>query len=196
MTQIQVMLTINQKSKSIPYPAASHPNSQNYGFHVLKGKLNKCEKVQEASDNASIINILKILNRNESPFFSVGCEKSYNHDREGYWVKGYVEFAFNYENLVSDAARYFPLFFHFSKYIHEFISRNNVQFWWDLQPANFEKVPCMGFSACIWITTGLFPTALQAKEVWEQSVDMLSAYLEPLGKPEKMKPIYGSSTRQ
>ena len=194
MTSMQIMLTINQQSKSIPYPAASHSDSQNYGFHVLKGKLDKCENVKEATETPSIISILKNLNSNESPFFSVGCERSYNQDNEGHWAKGYIEFAFNYEQLVTDAAQYFPLYFHFTKFIDEYLKVNEVQFWWDLQPAKFKKVSCMGYSSCIWITTGFHSSEEEAKQVWEKSINMLDEYLSKHGNPKDLMPIYGSKT--
>lgn len=189
MTNMQVMLTINQRSKAIPYSAASHADSQNSGFRVLKGRLDKIESIQEAKDNKSIQEILRILNATESPFFSVGCEKAFNKGQDGYWEKGYIEFAFNYIHAISDAAHYFPLFFHFSREAAEYLKQHDIQFWWELQPANFIAANCTGFSCCVWITTGNFSTTDEAKKEWETGVAILSNFLHAV-KQSDAEPIY------
>lgn len=124
MTNGQILMTINQRSKAIPYPAANHADSQNYGFQILKGKLDKIEGIQEAKDSKCIQEILGVLNATESPFFSAGCEKSFNKEANGCWAKGYIEFAFNYSKAVNDAIHYFPLFFHFSREAAEYLHRS------------------------------------------------------------------------
>jgi hypothetical protein len=60
---------------------------------VLKGKLHKVASIQEAKDNSALQQVLKIINAAESAFFSVGCERSFNHGPQGFWAKGYIEFA-------------------------------------------------------------------------------------------------------
>lgn len=189
MTNTQVMLTINQQSKAIPYPAASHADSQNFGFRVLKGKPDKIENVQEAKDSKCIQEILRILNTAESPFFSVGCEKSFNQGPDGFWAKGYIEFAFNYGKAISDATHYFSLFFHFSREASEYLAQHDIQFWWELQPANFITAKCTGFSCCVWITTRNFSSAVKAKIEWESAVALLSTFLRAV-KQLDAEPIY------
>lgn len=192
LTAIQNMLTVNERSKSIPYPAATNADSQNYGFRVLKGKPDKVDRVKEASDLPALIGILKSLNSSASPFFSVGCEKSFNESTGGLWAKGYVEFAFNYAKLVSDAAQYFPLFFHFNKDAAAFLGSNNVQFRWDLQPAKFEAIDLAGFSCCVWITTGRHSSLEATTEIFSDALGLLQSSLDRYGEPEGMIPIYGA----
>jgi len=189
MSNLQVVLTINEQPKEIPYPPASNAFSQNFGFRVLKGNLDKIESIQEAEDSECIRRFLRSLNSGESPFFSVGCEKSFNQDTNGYWAKGYIEFAFNYRKLVSDATHYFPLFFHFNRYIADYIKERDVQFWWELQPARFKAANCDGFSCCIWITTGYFQSPDEARNIWESAISMLRVFVEGIMKPDA-EPIY------
>ena len=189
MTSIPIMLTINQRSKSIPYPAASDAGSQNFGFRVLKGKLDKIGNIQEAKNSQCIQEILRTLNADDSPFFSVGCEKAFNEGPNGHWAKGYIEFAFNYSKLVTDATYYFPLFFHFNKHATDFLPHHDVQFWWDLQPANFVAAKCVGFSCCVWVTTGMIATSNGARNEWESAVTLLSSFLRA-AKQSNADPIY------
>lgn len=197
MTGLQIVLTINQRSKSIPYPAETHSGSQNFGFRVLKGRLDKIEGIQEAKDSSCIKQLLCTLNAEASPFFSVGCEKSFNRSPSGFWAKGYIEFAFNYSKLVSDAAQYFPLFFHFSRYASDYVTKHDVQFWWELQQARFEAADCEGFSCCVWITTGQFGSSAESQVEWESAVEMLGAFIEAvkIRNPDS-QPIYGRTDRQ
>jgi hypothetical protein len=189
MISIQIMLTINQQSKIIPYPATNNVDSQNYGFRVLKGNLDKIQYIQEAKDSKCIQEILRTLNSTDSSFFSVGCEKSYNEDRDGFWVKGYIEYAFNYRKLIIDATHYFPLFFHFNKQVSVLLSQHKLQYWWDLQPANFLAAKCDGFSCCIWVTTGSFLGMAEAKDEWEFAVEQLSTFFKTVKQPN-FEPIY------
>lgn len=190
MTASQNMLTVNARSKSIPYPAATNVHSQNYGFRILKGKPGKVDRVKEASDLPALIGILKAINSPASPFFSVGCEKAFPEFNGGFCAKGYVEFAFNYSRLVSDATQYFPLFFHFNRYAADFLSSNNVQFWWDLQPAEFKAIDLAGFSCCVWVTTEIYPSVEAAISVFSSSLELLNSFLGQYGAPEGMTPIY------
>jgi hypothetical protein len=167
---------VNQRSKAIPYPPESHPTSQNFGFRVLKGKPHKVKDIQEARDNPAIQRVLEVLNEDRSPFFSVGCEKSFNRRPTGYWAKGYIEFAANFKEFIVDARNYFPLFFHFNKGIASYVANHHIQYWWDLQPADFTAAKCAGFSCCVWITTGDFPSAELARDEWNAAVGQLSDY--------------------
>jgi hypothetical protein len=191
VTANQILLTVNQRAKAIPYPPATNSGYQNFGFRVLKGKLDKIANVQEAKDIACLQEILGVLNDDASPFFSVGCEKSFNVRSTGHWAKGYIEFAYNYKEPVSDARHYFPLFFQFTKSTAEYVEHHDVQYWWDLQPASFEAINCAGFSCCIWITTGMFAQAESARTEWEAAVRKLSDFLRSVKIPTgKITQIY------
>lgn len=193
MTEMKVILSINSIGKAVPYGPATHANSENYGFKPLKGKDREIEEIPEAKGYPAIISILKSLNDHESPFFSVGCEKSINDSQNGHWAKGYIEFSFNYQELVSDAVQYFPLFFHFQRYSEDFLRNNEVQFHWELQAAQFVDAGLPGFTACVWVTTGLLQSESDARSLWELAVSELDSYLSKHGRPGKGTQIYGSN---
>lgn len=192
---MQVVLTINERYKDIPYKSQTHEDgSQNFGFTVLKGKPEKASQIQEAKDNGHLRNIVEKLNVIDTPFFSVGCEKSFNKSEGEYWAKGYIEFSYNYEKLLKEATYYFQLFFHFNNYIKDYVARADVQYWWELQPGNFKAVNCSGFTCCVWITTGESNNMDTVKEILGASVDKLAEYLQTV-RPIDLPRVYGQQKR-
>jgi hypothetical protein len=152
--------------------------------------LNRIPSIQEAKDSPVIQDILTVLNDELSPFFSVGCEKSYNYGGSDHWAKGYIEFAYNDRKLIADAGHYFSLFFHFNSGAAQYVNEHQIQYWWDLQPALFKAVNSAGFSCCIWITTGRFSSPQEARNEWESAVSMLSDYFRSVKTPNATSPIY------
>ena len=191
MTSLKSPLSVDHRGKGVPYAAIDHGDSKNHGFKCLKGTPHLVQGIEEARDVPSMQRLLTALNEENSPFFSVGCEKSFNSAAEGHWVKGYVEFAFNYEVLVRDATNYFPLYFHFTRHAAEFLKDNNVQIWWELQAAEFSKAKCTGFTCAVWVTTGFFATPQNARAVWEAALELLTTFIAQAA-PFKGKPIYES----
>lgn len=147
----QVFLTIDSRSKSIPYPAASNADSQNFGFKPLKGKLDKVDRVRELSEIPGVADLLRAINASETAFFSVGCEKFIGPNTDGtYYVRGYVEFAFNHPEFLRDV-QYMALFATFNRYI---VDKPMTEEWsvnWHLEPAFFQKVDTSGYSCCMWL---------------------------------------------
>jgi len=159
----------------------------------MKGKPEKVESIKEAEGHPVIIEILKILNDKTSPFFSVGCEKRMNKNGTQYWMRGFIEFSYNYVELVSDATSYFPLFFHFNKDSPEFLETNYVNYWFGINPVHFKKTDTHGFSCCVYITTAEFNDENSAYSCWSSGVKYLSDYL---GTKEDfdLTPIYGKKS--
>lgn len=193
MSSQKILLTINERSKHVPYPPSSSDGSENFGFRVLKGKADKIDSIAELKDNEALKKIVHTINEDASPFFSVGCEKSFNRSANSFWAKGYIEFAYNCARAVSDAAQYFPLFFHFNRFAQRFTESNNVQFWFELQPAFFKKIDSAGFTCCVWITTGGHSSQEESFDAWCSAVQTLDSFLASvkIGKQER---IYGSKT--
>ncbi|MBR1302175.1 hypothetical protein [Bradyrhizobium sp. AUGA SZCCT0042] len=176
---MKLMLTIEQRSKHVPYPADfSHGQSQNHGFRTLKSDLGAIEAIPEVGDCPTFREALLAINGPDTPFFSVGCEKSLNRNKGMWSKKGYLEFAFNCADRIGDAASYFPIFFHFnrSKATSEFLSRHPVQICWELQPAYFVKIAKSGFTCCVWITTTQYSTAAKCESIWNEAVLLTALY--------------------
>jgi hypothetical protein len=178
-----IFLTVEDRTKDIPYPAESHQDSQNFGFKPLKGKPEKVAKIQEAKGFPGIIAALESINEYESPFFSIGCEKYIGPEQfGGFYARGYIEFAFNYTKMVSfaQAADLFRLF-------SEFSSQRGVPasttYNFDLQPAHFRKAMVDGYSCCVWIRTGGHPDYDRAQNAYNEAALFLGDFIDGMGAP-------------
>ena len=176
---VKLLLAIERRAKSIPYPREEREDGTNHGFKDLKSNPSAIHEVAEIRDCSSLRDALMAINDPDTQFFTVGCEKSLNEHKGKYWKKGFIEFSFNHPELVRDAGSYFPLFFHFHQALPtaEFLSQHSIQFCWELQGCRFRKVGVEGFTCCVWITTGDYPTADESEDVWDEGVRLIGKYL-------------------
>ncbi|ATF04056.1 hypothetical protein PhaeoP75_04457 (plasmid) [Phaeobacter gallaeciensis] len=180
----QVFLTVEDRQKDIPYPPETHQDSQNFGFKPLKGKSEKVDKIQEAKGFPGIIAALKAINVQDSPFFSIGCEKYIGPEQYGgYYARGYIEFAFNYARMVSfpQAADLFRCFsiYYAQHEIYEYTTYN-----FDIQPAYFVKAKTDGYTCCVWIRTGHHASHKEAEQAYNKAVQLLADFISTVGPPE------------
>ena len=176
----QLRLTIDPGFKTIPYtPAVRDGGSVCHGFKPLKGRPGaEAEAIEEARDADCLKRALVDINKAETSFFTVGCEKSWNTEASGFWVKGYIEFAFNFSDLAADATSYFVAFFHFNRLLEQRSYTAPVSFHWELQGACFlDANRSSGFTAAVWIETGVGPSAELVRQVWCGAVDILRDHL-------------------
>jgi len=119
MQNTTVFLSMKNGGKGIPCGGADEDRpdgSRNHGFKSLKSNPAEIEAIPEAQGITALKNALIALNAADSPFFTEGCKKAFGKNDSGHWVSGYLEFAFNYGELVADAAFYFKLFFPFNQW--------------------------------------------------------------------------------
>jgi len=177
---MKLLFAIEQRSKSLPYPRDEREDGVNIGFQPLKGAAESdILAIPETADSLPLRQALLALNAKETDLFTVGCEKSLNLNQTRHWKKGYLEFAYNYAEVVADAVPYFVLFFHFQQAAdtRKFIASNRIQFIWEIQGVRFTKISRDGFACCVWITTGEFETAAECERVWGEAVRLLTRYL-------------------
>jgi hypothetical protein len=195
---MKLILVIEQGSKGIPYPAELDDGRTNHGFQDLKGNTNAVQAIAEVQDCPALRDALVAINAPETPFFTVGCEKSPNQGEGMFWKSGYLEFAFNYAEMVSDAARYFPLFFHFNQAtpLREFLAAHQIQFCWELQACRFRKAGVGGFTCAVWINTRGYSTPAECETVWDEAVDHLAGFLVnfKISNLPPFQPMYGPSS--
>lgn len=190
--QTQLMLSIRNRGKGVPYGGRGVPRengSANYGFKALKGKPEEAALIHEVQDDEHFRNALVAINDQNTPFFTVGCEKSFNKDDEGFWARGYLELAFNYCELVEDAKWYFKLFFDFNNHVWQNKFNEPTQYHFEMEGAHFFEGNCAGYTVAIWITTAVLPTNEEVKEVWGKSVDFLTSFLTEYQSSD-LPPIY------
>jgi len=146
-------LTISARPKGIPYPGIGkyEDGAVRYAFKPLKGRPEETAKIYEAQDDAPLMDLLLAFNDELTGVFTIGCEKSFNHDEErGHWAKGYVEFAINDKRLVVDAQHYFKIFWVFNDFMHKQKFNEPVTFHWELEPAEFQDAAVVGITAAVW----------------------------------------------
>ncbi len=182
---------MDERTKRIPYPPETHPDSQNYGFRSLKGKPDRAAKIKEANGFPGMIAALRSLNSDGSPFFSIGCEK-YIGPQEfgGFYARGYIEFAYNYSQLVN-FAQTADLFRVFSAFCSAREIDPRVTYNFDLQPAHFATVNTDGYSCCLWTRTGDHASIAEAKQSYNDAVKTLAEFFDGWGPPSpEPKRIY------
>lgn len=191
---LKLTLMIEQRSKGIPYPSEVREDSTNHGFKDLKSDSSLVDTVSEIEDCPVLRNALVVTNAPDTPFFTVGCEQSLNPHQGKFWKRGYLEFSYNYVELLSDATHYFRLFFHFNQlqHVREFLSKHPIHLGWELQGCRFRKRDVVGFTCCVWITVGDHATAAECEAVWNEAVDHVAGFLAAVKiTPPASSPLYG-----
>jgi len=179
--EAELILTIKNRIKAIPYiPERRGDGTVNYGFRVLKGRLDQVSAIPEVHDSEALQYALEKINAEATAFFTVGCEKDLNAAPEGFWARGYIEFAFNASIAASDADRYFRLFFEFNQHLQHARLNLPVQYQFELEGAEFRDAGdagSRGFTVAVWITTLSFPDGAQAMNIWNRAVVCLADFL-------------------
>jgi hypothetical protein len=181
MDKPTVILSIKNGGKGIPYGGANEDRpdgSRNHGFKPLRTNQGEIATIPEAIGITALENALIALNAPTSPFFTVGCEKAFGKNESGHWVGGYLEFAFNYAELVTDAAFYFKLFFLFNQWYWNQKQQAGVKYTFELGGATFLNANVSGFTITAWIFAGTYPTKELAQAEWEGALDTLVAFLK------------------
>lgn len=193
--QTNLILSIDPGFKTIPYSPAERPEGSTcHGFKLLKGKPDAdARAIVEVSDLPCLADAVVAINLPETSFFTVGCEKAFNQEGDSFWMRGYIEFCFDYVNLAGDAAAYFVAFFHFSEFVRERGFNEPVQFHWELQSCSFlDAEREMGFACTVWITTANGPSEPVVRTAWCSAVTLLAEYLRGLSMHGARR-IYGAA---
>lgn len=178
MTRFAV-LQIDNTGKGIPYGAGGirADGHTNYGFRNLKGALHRIEEIPELIGDLALRELVTRINGPETGLLSIGCLSAPVSDEQGHRLTGYVEFAFNSAEAISDAGHYFPIFFHFDRILHETGYDDEVYFHWELMGAEFREADAGGFTTSVTVNTGHFATEEEARKVWSEALALLADYL-------------------
>ncbi len=130
------------------------------------------------------------INAPQTGLFSVGCVSGHVNDDRGHRSSGYIEFAINSRSAIADAQSYFPIFFHFDRFLHETEFSSPTSFNWELQGARFlESDDSAGFTCSIFVNTHYSPTREEAAQIWSKSLGALSYLLQSVP-PERQDFLY------
>lgn len=187
-------LSIDPSGKGIPYGGTGElreDGDANYGFKNLKGSFERLSDIPELTRDEALRNLVKSLNLPDSAFATVGCASALMDEEQGHRVSGYVEFAFDSVEGASDAANYFPVFFHFNRALHGMKFDDKVHFHWELMGASFLMSKVERFTVSVTINTGWYPSVEEAGFAWANGCDFLAAYLRQV--PPKGTPFFSDS---
>jgi hypothetical protein len=184
-----LILTIGNRTTTIPSTETGHDDPARPPFRPLKGRPDDVPAIPEVENCDALKNALTTINDSSTPFFTIGCGKSFNSEQESHWVRGYVSFSFNHMELAKDSPNYFLLFEQFNNYVLGTKFNLPVDFNFEISGADFTSVPASGYLSRVWITTTEFPAMDLPKKLWNQSVGFLADFLGSYEKPP-MPEIY------
>lgn len=189
------LLSIRQDGKGVPYNGFGEPRPDgeaNYGFFNLKGNPAQASSVPELKRDQALLTLARVLNAASSGFFSLGSTSGVVVDANGHRWSGYMEFAINSQSLVVDAANYFPIFFHFDRFLSRVESDLQVQYQWELMGAHFGDAQCDGFTCSLFINTHYVASSELAARNWMEALRLCSEFFENCSNGEQPDPIYAA----
>lgn len=85
-----------QEGNTVPYPPLSDTIRNNHGFRDLRGQPDLALQIQETIQSKALRNLLTELARDDSTFFTIGCDLGTHEDpdrppNERYVAGGYVQ---------------------------------------------------------------------------------------------------------
>jgi hypothetical protein len=176
-----LIFSIRNHYKAVPYPGSGpRPDgSENHGCKIIKGRVADVDLIPEVLDNSALKNAVIALNDRATPFLTIGCEKSCNKAKvgDGYWMRGFLELAFNYAPVMADAQNYFKVFFDFTHWFWDQPKAAIIEYEFQLEGAQFLEKGVQGFSLVLWINTLVLPTEEEAKKAWGWGLDTFVKFL-------------------
>ena len=174
-------LTISHRSKPIPYGGPGHVREDgdaNYGFRYVKGNESLLRQIPELMRDEDLLQLALAINAPETGLFSAGCVSGSVDDENGHRRSGYMEFVINSRAAIGDAASYFPIFFHFDRFLHERTFAIPVSYIWELQPAIFtECQDITGFTCSVFLNTHYATSPVNSAQNWTESLNVLGLLL-------------------
>ena len=182
MTRHSNYLSIRHRAKPIPYGGDGvlrEDGDANYGFKYDKGDEAALRAIPELAKDSALLDLALAINSHQTGLFSVGCVSGPIDDDQGHRDSGYIEFAINSKSAIADAKNYFPIFFHFDRFLHTSNFSAPTSFNWELEGATFtEYSNSSGFTCTIFINTGYSATREEATHIWAESLGALAHFLQ------------------
>jgi hypothetical protein len=188
-------LSIRERGKFVPYCDPAHKDR---GFKNLKSRPDSIATLVGLDHDPALLAVVAAINASGTRLFSVACRSHEDHLERGHRSSGYVEFAWNSQAAVQDAASYFPLFQRFGRWLH-FHRFEAAWFEWELEETEFLDAAVSGFTCAVFLKTGLLESATKARHDWEQALRILGHFLgacrgtedEPIYEPSVAHPAHG-----
>jgi hypothetical protein len=195
--QYRNCLSIRHDGKGVPYGANGEireDGEANYGFKNLKADPRLSATIPELARDAPLLELVSALNRPQSGIFTIGCTSGDVSDAQGHRRSGYFEFAINSCELVGDASNYFPVFFHFDRFLAQTAPSLQAAFDWELMGAHFFDAGMDGFTCAVFVNTYYVDSLERAHKDWTTALNLLQSHLMNY-QDEERHPIYRSETQ-
>jgi hypothetical protein len=177
-TEYECFLQYVPGGKGIPYNGGPRPNGDtNHGFRSLKGLADDVIHVPETENDPALARFLKLVNEDDTAFFTVGCVSGMVKDAQGFRMSGYVEFCINDRRHVNEATNYFHLFWGFVRSLEERNFAERVVMHWELLGATFIEKNAHGMTCTVMINTHFFEAETAAYSCWERTLELLGQHL-------------------
>jgi hypothetical protein len=190
------VLSISPVAKSVPYEGTGSQRldgGANYGFKNLKRNPELLDTIPEFESDPALRSIMAAIDSSATGLFSVACLSKTIVDDHGCRLSGYVEFALNARDEVTDAGQYFRLFHEFDRRLRQDGFAERVSFQWEICPTTFLEAEVEGFAVDVRVDTDYHPDAQAAYESWTRALAALEALLA--GVPARSSaPIYVRET--
>ena len=184
MTAYSNYLSIRHRGKPIPYGGDGvlrDDGDANHGFKYVKGDETALRAIPELAKDSALLDLALAINSPQTSLFTVGCVSGSVDDERGHQDSGYIEFAINSKSAIADAKSYFPIYFHFDRFLHDAKFSASAHFNWELEGATFtESDNSTGFTCAIFINTGYSQTREEASHIWTQSLGALAYFLQSI----------------
>lgn len=175
-------LSIRHRGKPIPYGGNGvlrDDGEANHGFKYVKGDDAALRAIPELTKDPALLELALAINAPQTGLFSIGCVSGAVDDERGHRDCGYIEFAINSKSAIADAQSYFPIFFHFDRFLNDARFSAPAHFNWELEGATFmESDDSSGFTCAIFINTGYSQTREEATHIWSESLGALANFLK------------------
>lgn len=185
---MRIPLEINDHNIPIPYPAVDHGESQNHGFIDIKNHPELAETIPEATDFPPLIALLRAISHPDTPFATLGCEKSYSdyadsrHPDLKSKLCGYVDICFARVDENCDRAAFEELAYKINEFGSGKPQPHFVKFSMELGKATYSPLLAAGiidpaYCMCVWVA-GYGATEAEALERYSAFMAILTDFFE------------------
>lgn len=186
------VLSISSVTKRVPYEGSGiqRPDGGvNHGFTNLKRHPERIDAIPELASDPALRSLMAAIDRPGTGVFGIACDSKTILDSRGCRLSGYVEFALNERDEVTDAANYFRLFHAFARRLRQEDFAEPVSFQWEICPTRFVEAGVDGYAVDVRVDTDLRPDPSSAYECWTRALAALEVVLA--GVPARSgSPIY------
>jgi hypothetical protein len=174
------VLSISSVTKRVPYEGSGiqRPDGGvNHGFTNLKRHPERIDTIPELASDPALRSLMAAIDRPGTGLFGIACESKTIVDARGCRLSGYIEFALNAQDEVTDAASYFRLFHEFERRLWQEGFAEPVSFQWEICPTRFAEAGVDGFAVDVRVDTDHRPEMSSAYECWTRALAALEAVL-------------------